>query len=322
MHWRPEVPSRARTRGTARASPGRQGPTPGRGLVGRRGVDERRAGGVRPARGPAVGVGRDSRTADSRRGDRQGLAVEGENDASKVAVVVVGEPDPGSGDRPRVVIHRFQHVLHLPEVPLVLYQGLIDGSTSGRRAVRGCSRSWTYSSAVGGNHAWSILLATAAAIGLFEWRIKGENKSLMRFSALGTSALRVVPGGHRDDGLARGALLCGDVRNRPDGPSLGRGAGREHRAATDGIEQARVKKDWDTMQAQAEQASAHRTPDTPDRPSIPWWVGAHHHAGGIARPCAGDDREHPGGAESDSRKGRESAEHDPPGVARILWASA
>ena len=39
------------------------------------------------------------------------------------------------------------------------------------------------------NHGWSILLAAAAAIGLFEWRVKGENKSLMRFSALGTSAL-------------------------------------------------------------------------------------------------------------------------------------
>ena len=73
------------------------------------------------------------------------------------------------------------------------------------------------------NYRWSILLAAAAAIGLFEWRLQGENKSLMRFSAAGDLGLGLVPGGHRDDGLARGDLLSGGA-DQPDGPSLGRGA--------------------------------------------------------------------------------------------------
>jgi len=106
------------------------------------------------------------------------------------------------------------------------------------------------------NHGWSILLAAAAAIGLFEWRVKGENKSLMRFCSLGTSALGlflVVI-------MMTVSLVVTFCLAAPElGPMVRPWAVEQVAsidAAIDGIDQARVKKDWDTMQEQAEQASS------------------------------------------------------------------
>ncbi len=105
-------------------------------------------------------------------------------------------------------------------------------------------------------YGWSILLAAAAAIGLFEWRFKGENKSLMRFSALGTSALGlflVVI-------VMTVSLVVTFCLAAPEvGPMVRPWAVEQVAsidAAIDSIEQARAKKDWDTMQDQAEQASS------------------------------------------------------------------
>ena len=101
-----------------------------------------------------------------------------------------------------------------------------------------------------------ILLAALVTIGLFEWRVKGENKSLMRLSALGTLALGlflvviamtlslVVP-------------LC--IAAPSVGPMVRPWAVEQVAsidAAIEGIEQARVKKDWDAMREQAERASS------------------------------------------------------------------
>ena len=77
----------------------------------------------------------------------------------------------------------------IPKFQGLLYDGFIDGEF-----LRKLGGSWMLTfldrlETVEQKYGWSILLAAAAAIGLFEWRVKGENKSLMRFSALGTSAL-------------------------------------------------------------------------------------------------------------------------------------
>ena len=149
------------------------------------------------------------------------------------------------------------------------------GSSSGKWAAHGCSTFLERLETVEQNYGWSILLAAAAAIGLFEWRVKGENKSLMRFSALGTSALGlflVVI-------VMTVSLVVTFCLATPElGPMVRPWAVEQVAsidAAIDGIEQARVKKDWDTMQEQAEQASARQSVWHADRPSIPWWVGVH-----------------------------------------------
>jgi hypothetical protein len=141
------------------------------------------------------------------------------------------------------------------------FQGLLGAGFIDGEFLRKLGGSWMLTflerlETVEENHGWSILLAAAAAIGLFEWRVKGENKSLMRFSALGTSALGlflVVM-------VMTVSLVVAFCLAMPElGPMVRPWAVEQVAnidAAIEGIEQARVKKDWDTMQNQAEQASS------------------------------------------------------------------
>jgi gas vesicle protein len=143
-----------------------------------------------------------------------------------------------------------------PKFQALVYDGFIDAGS-----VRHAGNSWMLVfldrlGTVHVNHTWWILLAALVAIGLFEWRVKGENKSLMRLSALGTSALGlflVVI-------VMTVSLVVTFCLAAPEvGPMVRPWAVEQVAsigAAIDGIEQARVKKDWDTMQDQAEQASS------------------------------------------------------------------
>ncbi len=144
----------------------------------------------------------------------------------------------------------------IPKFQGLLGAGLIDGEF-----LRKLGGSWMLTfldrlTTVEVNHGWSILLTAAAAIGLFEWRVKSEHKSLMRFSALGTSALGlflVVM-------VMTVSLVVTFCLATPElGPMVRPWAVEQVAsidAAIDGIEQARVKKDWDRMQEQAERASS------------------------------------------------------------------
>jgi hypothetical protein len=143
-----------------------------------------------------------------------------------------------------------------PKFSGLLAAGLIDGEF-----LRKTGGSWMLTflerlGTVAANQWWSILLAAAVAIGVFEWRVKGENKSLMRFSALGTSALGlflVVI-------MMTVSLVVTFCLATPQlGPMVRPWAVEQVASigtAIDGIEQARVKNDWDTMQEQAEQGSS------------------------------------------------------------------
>lgn len=106
------------------------------------------------------------------------------------------------------------------------------------------------------NYTGWILLAALVAIGLFEWRVKGENKALMRLSALGTSALGlflVVM-------LMTVSLVVTFCLTVPQvGPMVRPWAAEQVAnidAAIEGIEHVRVNKDWDAMREQAERASS------------------------------------------------------------------
>jgi hypothetical protein len=143
-----------------------------------------------------------------------------------------------------------------PKLQSLVYDGFIDAGSA-----RHAGRSWMLVfldrlGTVQQNYAWWILLAALVAIGLFEWRVKGEHKSLMRLSALGTSALGlflVVI-------VMTLSLVVTFVLAAPQvGPMVRPWAVEQVasiEAALNGIEQARVKKEWDKMREQAEQASS------------------------------------------------------------------
>ena len=116
--------------------------------------------------------------------------------------------------------------------------------------------SWLHSSVHGmdwaaNNLTW-LLLLLAAAWGLFEWRVRSENKTFMRLSALGTAAVALMVAVM----LTTGSMLVLLFLGLP-GAVVGGGERivADLTASVDtsvsAIEQGVPKKDWETMQEYA-----------------------------------------------------------------------
>ena len=99
---------------------------------------------------------------------------------------------------------------------------------------------------------WLWLPLLAVAIGLFEWRVRSENKSLIRLSALGTGALALMA----PVALASGALVVqfilalSSMHNQPPEPRV-----RESLATVESslaaLDQAIARKDWGEIDKQS-----------------------------------------------------------------------
>ena len=107
---------------------------------------------------------------------------------------------------------------------------------------------------VGGGYATWWLLLAIAAVALFEWRVKSDNKPFIRLSALGTAAvgLMVVVV------LTGGSLVIPFLLGAP-GPHLARPFAVDQVAKIDtavsALEESLAKKDWKAMQEHADRAS-------------------------------------------------------------------
>jgi HAAS domain-containing protein len=106
---------------------------------------------------------------------------------------------------------------------------------------------------VGDKYTTWLLLLTAAAWALFEWRVRSENKPFIRLSALGTAALALLVVVY----LAAASLLfsfCVGVPGRLDRPWV-----TEQMVSVDNsvsaLEQAITKNDWGAMRNDADRAS-------------------------------------------------------------------
>jgi hypothetical protein len=105
-----------------------------------------------------------------------------------------------------------------------------------------------------GSYTWWLIIVPAVAWGLFEWRVKSENKSLMRLSALGSAAvlLTVVVG------VMTWSLVIPYLLGAP-GPGLARPFAVDQIAKIDtavtALEDALVKNDWKGMQENTDRAS-------------------------------------------------------------------
>jgi hypothetical protein len=119
--------------------------------------------------------------------------------------------------------------------------------------------SWMFSVLRRLNWAWNelagwALLAAAGAWGLFEWRVRSENKSLMRFAALGTIALGlavvvVVTSASLVVPLVVGFPAMGKITKQ----SLEARAGALGTTVGE-LERAMARQDWDAMRGQADRA--------------------------------------------------------------------
>jgi hypothetical protein len=105
-----------------------------------------------------------------------------------------------------------------------------------------------------GNHATAFLLIAVGTWGLFEWRVRGENKPFIRLSVLGTVALGMMVGAF----LITGALVIPFELGMPAMVQIATPFVNDQMESIDtstrAIEQAMVEKDWEVLGGNTERA--------------------------------------------------------------------
>jgi hypothetical protein len=163
----------------------------------------------------------------------------------------------------------------IPRFQMLLREGLIDPDIVHESSVSWLPAFLERLSAVGGGYSTWLLLGSAVAWALFEWRVRGENKPLIRLSLLGTAAVGLTVVGV----LTGAALVISFTLGFPAAGRLARSYALEQVSTADAsisaLEQARAKADWEAMQDQAEQArrAIHSLKTEP--PAIPALVRWH-----------------------------------------------
>jgi hypothetical protein len=149
----------------------------------------------------------------------------------------------------------FTVIFIVPKFQRLMHDGIIDSA-----GLDDSGASWMPAflkgvKVVGGEYTLLWILVPALAWGLFEWRVRSENKPFMRLSALGTAAvgLMVVVV------LTAASLVLSFILAVPAMGRIARPWAVEQVATIDtsisGLDQALAKKDWAAIQEQAEQAS-------------------------------------------------------------------
>jgi len=148
----------------------------------------------------------------------------------------------------------FSNMFLVPRFEKLAHDGLIDPAVLQERAAHWIPSFLRGLTGVGEETTW-IVLGVAVLWGLFEWRVRGENKSFMRLSALGTAAL----------GLMLAVVFTMASLTLPffaSGPGIAKVSAQlatEQMASIDtsvsAIERAFPNKDWKVMQVNADRAS-------------------------------------------------------------------
>ena len=148
----------------------------------------------------------------------------------------------------------FNGVYILPKYEKLTHDGVLDPAILIEQGL-----SWMYSFLDGlrwvGRHTTELLLLSLAMWGLFEWRIKSENKPFIRLSLLGTTALGLMV----VITLLTASLVISFCVAVPHAVQMTRPFAVEQVTTIDravaGLEQSLAKPDWAAMQKQAEQAT-------------------------------------------------------------------
>ncbi len=154
----------------------------------------------------------------------------------------------------QVSIILFHVVFIIPKFQKLMHDGIIDPAILEEEGPRWMVNYLHDLSYVAGKHTLLCILVPATAWAVFEWRVRSENKSFMRLSALGTAAvaLTVVVG------LMAGSLVITFCLGMPALGRIARPWALEQVATIDSsvdkLEQARAKKDWKAMEEPADKA--------------------------------------------------------------------
>ena len=123
--------------------------------------------------------------------------------------------------------------------------------------------------AVTGSYTTFILIGAAVAWGLFEWRMRSENKPFIRLSVFGTAAVGLMA----VVCLTAGSLVVSFCLGAPATSRMVRPWVTQQITSVDtsvgGLEQALAKKDWEAMQDHVNRASSTIDSLTKAGPAIP-----------------------------------------------------
>jgi hypothetical protein len=149
----------------------------------------------------------------------------------------------------------FANIYLVPKFQKLMRDGTIDAAILEDLGVRWmASFLEALSNAVGRYTTW-LLLAATVVCGLFEWRVRSENKSFIRLSVWGTAAVALLVFGI----LTAGSLVIPYQLAAPAVGRIGRPFAVQQLASIDdsiaALEKGLAIKNWDTIQAQASQAS-------------------------------------------------------------------
>src|SRR5581483_1347846 len=91
-----------------------------------------------------------------------------------------------------VLLITFNVIFIIPKYQRLMQAGIIDPAIIDEQGVSWMPGFLNRLNYVGGHYTTWLLLGAAAVIGLFEWRVRGENKAFIRLSALGTAAVGLM----------------------------------------------------------------------------------------------------------------------------------
>jgi hypothetical protein len=149
----------------------------------------------------------------------------------------------------------FINVMIVPRFQLLVRHGYVD-----RAVLEQHDLSWSLTWLVNlheltGRHTTFVLLLAAAAIGLFEWRVRSENKPFIRLAVLGTVAVKLM----MVLVLMTASMLVAFELGAPPVARMARPWAVEQVSSMSkslsAIEQALAKKDWSEIDRQADAAT-------------------------------------------------------------------
>jgi hypothetical protein len=167
----------------------------------------------------------------------------------------------------------FNSLYIIPKFEKLSRDGIIDPATVDGTGISWMPRFLNHLGNIGSRYTIQILLVAAAVWGLFEWRVRSENKPFMRLSVLGTMSVVLMVVAI----LMAGSLVIPFCVGVPAVSQMARPWAADQLATIDasigGLEKAQAKKDWEAMREKAEQASdaLHRLSAGPALASLVSW---------------------------------------------------
>ncbi|HEY7159099.1 MAG TPA: permease prefix domain 1-containing protein [Gemmataceae bacterium] len=143
----------------------------------------------------------------------------------------------------------------VPKSQRLLRDGLIDSAILEGQGVTWMASFLSDLSYVGDRYTTWLVLLAIVVVGLFEWRVRSENKSFIRLSTWGTVAVALMVVGI----LTAGSLVIPYQLAAPASGRIARPYAEQQIASLDtsmaALEEALAKKDWKLIQEDASQAS-------------------------------------------------------------------